>query len=179
MSSTWFETVAVARVARETTAEVGLRRTDRRIRKGLSSPTTLSRSTTRTLATSPGSRASAISPPPSWANRCPCRSHLAHGRPGGTSPRRSRGREGSQEPWIAMGLSSFSSKSCEEVCAVNSQVLFQMYWSGDATPCSNVSREPKLRAPRAYPYPGLVLRQWSRLGSPGSPRRLISNRRSN
>ena len=32
---------------------------------------------------------------------------------------------------IAMGLSSFASKSVEEVCAVNSQVLFQMYWSGD------------------------------------------------
>src|SRR3984957_8343749 len=32
---------------------------------------------------------------------------------------------------VAMGLSSFASKSIEEVCAVNSQVLFQMYWSGD------------------------------------------------
>ncbi|MEY2967737.1 MAG: FMN-dependent (S)-2-hydroxy-acid oxidase [Actinomycetota bacterium] len=29
-----------------------------------------------------------------------------------------------------MGLSSFASKSIEEVTAVNSQVLFQMYWSG-------------------------------------------------
>src|ERR1700691_3428005 len=32
---------------------------------------------------------------------------------------------------VAMGLSSFASPSIEEVCAVNSQVLFQMYWSGD------------------------------------------------
>src|SRR6202167_2816565 len=32
---------------------------------------------------------------------------------------------------VAMGLSSFASKSIEEVCAVNAQVLFQMYWSGD------------------------------------------------
>ena len=32
---------------------------------------------------------------------------------------------------VAMGLSSFASRSIEEVCAVNSQVLFQMYWSGD------------------------------------------------
>ncbi|HEY5009596.1 MAG TPA: alpha-hydroxy-acid oxidizing protein, partial [Acidimicrobiales bacterium] len=32
---------------------------------------------------------------------------------------------------IAMGLSSFASRSIEEVCAVNAQVLFQMYWSGD------------------------------------------------
>ena len=32
---------------------------------------------------------------------------------------------------VAMGLSSFASRSVEEVCAVNSQVLFQMYWSGD------------------------------------------------
>jgi L-lactate dehydrogenase (cytochrome)/glycolate oxidase len=32
---------------------------------------------------------------------------------------------------VAMGLSSFASKSIEEVTAVNSQVFFQMYWSGD------------------------------------------------
>jgi len=31
---------------------------------------------------------------------------------------------------VAMGLSSFASKSIEEVCAANKQVLFQMYWSG-------------------------------------------------
>ncbi|NDF55231.1 MAG: mycofactocin system-associated heme/flavin dehydrogenase [Proteobacteria bacterium] len=31
---------------------------------------------------------------------------------------------------VAMGLSSFASKAIEEVTAVNSQVLFQMYWSG-------------------------------------------------
>ena len=30
-----------------------------------------------------------------------------------------------------MGLSSFASKSIEDVCAVNSSVFFQMYWSGD------------------------------------------------
>jgi L-lactate dehydrogenase (cytochrome)/glycolate oxidase len=32
---------------------------------------------------------------------------------------------------VAMGLSSFASKSVEEVCGVCDQVLFQMYWSGD------------------------------------------------
>jgi len=32
---------------------------------------------------------------------------------------------------IPMGLSSFASKSIEDVCAVNSSVFFQMYWSGD------------------------------------------------
>ena len=32
---------------------------------------------------------------------------------------------------VAMGLSSFASRSIEEVAAVNQQVLFQMYWSGD------------------------------------------------
>jgi heme/flavin dehydrogenase (mycofactocin system) len=32
---------------------------------------------------------------------------------------------------VAMGLSSFASKSIEEVCGVCNQVLFQMYWSGD------------------------------------------------
>src|SRR5487761_2668444 len=31
---------------------------------------------------------------------------------------------------VAMGLSSFASHSIEQVAAVNSQVLFQMYWSG-------------------------------------------------
>ncbi len=32
---------------------------------------------------------------------------------------------------VAMGLSSFASRSIEDVCAVNNQVFFQMYWSGD------------------------------------------------
>ncbi len=32
---------------------------------------------------------------------------------------------------IPMGLSSFASRSVEEVCAVNSQIFFQVYWSGD------------------------------------------------
>jgi pre-mycofactocin synthase len=32
---------------------------------------------------------------------------------------------------VAMGLSSFASRSLEDVCAVCDQVLFQMYWSGD------------------------------------------------
>ncbi len=31
---------------------------------------------------------------------------------------------------VAMGLSSFASRPLEDVCAVNDQVLFQMYWSG-------------------------------------------------
>lgn len=32
---------------------------------------------------------------------------------------------------VAMGLSSFASRSLEEVCGVSDQILFQMYWSGD------------------------------------------------
>jgi L-lactate dehydrogenase (cytochrome)/glycolate oxidase len=32
---------------------------------------------------------------------------------------------------VAMGLSSFASRSLEDVCAACDQVLFQMYWSGD------------------------------------------------
>jgi L-lactate dehydrogenase (cytochrome)/glycolate oxidase len=32
---------------------------------------------------------------------------------------------------VAVGLSSFASRSLEEVCAASDQVLFQMYWSGD------------------------------------------------
>ena len=31
---------------------------------------------------------------------------------------------------VAMGLSSFASRSIEDVCAVNSQVFLQLYWSG-------------------------------------------------
>lgn len=31
---------------------------------------------------------------------------------------------------VAMGLSSFASKSIEDVCAVSEHVLFQLYWSG-------------------------------------------------
>jgi pre-mycofactocin synthase len=31
---------------------------------------------------------------------------------------------------VAMGLSSFASKSVEEVCATNAPVFFQLYWSG-------------------------------------------------
>ena len=32
---------------------------------------------------------------------------------------------------VAMGLSSFASRSLEDVCSVNDQVLFQLYWSGE------------------------------------------------
>jgi heme/flavin dehydrogenase (mycofactocin system) len=32
---------------------------------------------------------------------------------------------------VAMGLSSFASRSVEDVCAVNDAVLFQLYWAGD------------------------------------------------
>src|ERR1700684_2899823 len=32
---------------------------------------------------------------------------------------------------VAMGLSSFASRSLEEVCGVSDQILFQMYWSGN------------------------------------------------
>ncbi len=32
---------------------------------------------------------------------------------------------------VAMGLSSFASRSVEDVCAVNESVLFQLYWAGD------------------------------------------------
>ena len=32
---------------------------------------------------------------------------------------------------VAMGLSSFASRSIEDVCAVNSQIFIQVYWAGD------------------------------------------------
>ena len=50
---------------------------------------------------------------------------------------------------VAMGLSSFASHSIEEVCAVNNQVLFQMYWSGDRDTMVTRLSAPRPRAPRA------------------------------
>ena len=74
---------------------------------------------------------------------------------------------------IAMGLSSFASKSVEEVAAVNSQVLFQMYWCGDRD--TLVQRMERARAAGAK---GLIItldwsfsngRDW---GSPWIPERI-------
>ncbi len=74
---------------------------------------------------------------------------------------------------IAMGLSSFASKSVEEVAAVNSQVLFQMYWCGDRD--TLVQRMERARAAGAK---GLIVtldwsfsngRDW---GSPWIPEKI-------
>lgn len=74
---------------------------------------------------------------------------------------------------IAMGLSSFASKSIEEVAAVNSQVLFQMYWCGDRD--TLVQRMERARAAGAK---GLIItldwsfsngRDW---GSPWIPEKI-------
>ena len=74
---------------------------------------------------------------------------------------------------IAMGLSSFASKSIEEVAAVNSQVLFQMYWCGDRD--TLVQRMERARAAGAK---GLIVtldwsfsngRDW---GSPWIPEKI-------
>ena len=72
---------------------------------------------------------------------------------------------------VAMGLSSFASRSIEEVCAVNSQVLFQMYWSGDRdTMLAALGARPRRRRQGDHPHTGLVLRERARLGQPVDPR---------
>ena len=74
---------------------------------------------------------------------------------------------------IAMGLSSFASKSVEEVAAVNSQTFFQMYWCGDKD--TLVQRMERARAAGAK---GLIVtldwsfsngRDW---GSPWIPEKI-------
>jgi L-lactate dehydrogenase (cytochrome)/glycolate oxidase len=74
---------------------------------------------------------------------------------------------------ISMGLSSFASKSVEEVCAVNSQVFFQLYWAGDRD--TMVARMERAKAAGAK---GIILtldwtfgngRDW---GSPWIPEKM-------
>jgi L-lactate dehydrogenase (cytochrome)/glycolate oxidase len=74
---------------------------------------------------------------------------------------------------IAMGLSSFASKSVEEVAAVNSQTFFQMYWCGNKD--TLVQRMERARAAGAK---GLIVtldwsfsngRDW---GSPWIPEKI-------
>ena len=58
---------------------------------------------------------------------------------------------------VAMGLSSFASRSIEEVCAVHDQVLFQMYWSGDRD-----TMRQRLERARAAGAKGIILTlDWS------------------
>ena len=71
---------------------------------------------------------------------------------------------------VAMGLSSFASKSIEEVAAANPQTFFQLYWVG--------SREDIARSRRAGPFrwrgradrdAGLVVLVRAGLGQPAHP----------
>ncbi len=73
----------------------------------------------------------------------------------------------------AMGLSSFASKSVEEVCAVNDQVFFQVYWLG-----SREQMVARMQRARAAGVKGIILtldwsfsygRDW---GSPKIPERV-------
>ncbi len=58
---------------------------------------------------------------------------------------------------VAMGLSSFASRSVEEVCAAHDQVLFQMYWSGDRD-----TMHYRLERARAAGVKGIILTlDWS------------------
>ena len=62
-----------------------------------------------------------------------CRCRSSSRRPGSrpsTPGRGGRGRAAAARG-TAMGLSSFASKSIEEVCEANPEVFFQMYWAGD------------------------------------------------
>jgi len=74
---------------------------------------------------------------------------------------------------VAMGLSSFASRSIEDVCAVNQQVFIQLYWSGDRD--TMVARLARARAAGAK---GVILtldwsfangRDW---GSPWIPEKI-------
>ena len=74
---------------------------------------------------------------------------------------------------VLMGLSSFASRSVEDVCAVNQMVLFQMYWSGDRD--TMVARMQRAKAAGAK---GIILtldwsfangRDW---GSPWIPEKI-------
>lgn len=74
---------------------------------------------------------------------------------------------------VAMGLSSFASRSIEDVCATGAPVLFQLYWSG-----GRERIEARLARARAAGAAGLIVtldwtfshgRDW---GSPWIPERL-------
>jgi len=73
---------------------------------------------------------------------------------------------------VAMGLSSFASRSIEEVCSASEQVFFQLYWSGDRDRLLQ-----RLDRAKAAGAKGIILTlDWSSLtgatgGVPGSPRR--------
>jgi L-lactate dehydrogenase (cytochrome)/glycolate oxidase len=58
---------------------------------------------------------------------------------------------------VAMGLSSFASKSIEEVCEANPEVFFQMYWAGDHD--TMVARMERARAAGAKGI--IVTLDWS------------------
>lgn len=58
---------------------------------------------------------------------------------------------------VAMGLSSFASRSLEDVCAVNNQIFFQMYWSG-----TRDIMEKRLERAKAAGAKGIILTlDWS------------------
>ena len=74
---------------------------------------------------------------------------------------------------LPIGLSSFASKPIEEVTAVNNQVFFQMYWSGDRDTMTQ-----RLERARAAGAKGIILtldwsfsngRDW---GSPWIPEKM-------
>ena len=74
---------------------------------------------------------------------------------------------------VLMGLSSFASRSIEEVCAQHNQVLFQMYWSG-----TRVVMVQRLERAKAAGAKGIILtldwtfsngRDW---GSPWIPEKI-------
>ena len=153
MANSWFETVASPSAGRKAPPAIGLRSAARRLRKGplvyqdnLASfdqlgfaPHVAGLANERSMATT--IMGQSVSMPvlisPTGVQAVHPEGELAVARAAASN----RG--------VAMGLSSFASKSVEEVCAACDQVLFQMYWSGIATRWSSDSIERRTPARRA------------------------------
>ena len=70
----------------------------------------------------------------------------------------------------AIGLSSFASRSIEDVAAANDKVFFQMYWVGTRERIlQRVERARQRRGQGAHRHPGLVVRDPAGLGQPAHP----------
>ena len=65
-----------------------------------------------------------------------------------------------------MGLSSFASKSVEEVAEACPQTFFQIYWSGDRdVMVQRIERRPGRRRQGYHRHPRLVVLQWAATGA--------------
>jgi isopentenyl diphosphate isomerase/L-lactate dehydrogenase-like FMN-dependent dehydrogenase len=76
---------------------------------------------------------------------------------------------------IPMGLSSFASKSVEDVAQANASTFFQLYWSGDR----DTLAQRVERARNAGAKGIIVTLDWSFSNGRGSPRRSTWRQHSN